>query len=141
MRPEIGTASLESPRARHLRGGDRNRIATGAVNSGAHFFERFLFRDSLWNDALLGLAVAGTPWLIVCALNDWCYYNEYGAENLLRTTALTTAAIGAGVGALWDLSLKQKVVLYDRSRETGVRFDMSPALSRAGGVIRFTATF
>jgi hypothetical protein len=81
MRPEIGTASLESPRARHLRGGDRNRIATGAVNSGAHFFERFLFRDSLWNDALLGLAVAGTPWLIVCALNDWCYYNEYGAKT------------------------------------------------------------
>lgn len=97
--------------------------------------------DSLWNGALLGLAAAGTPWLIVCALNDWCYYNEYGAENLLRTTALTTAAIGAGIGVLWDLSLKQKVVLYDRSRGTGVRFDMVPALSRAGGVIRITATF
>jgi hypothetical protein len=96
--------------------------------------------DSLWNGTLLGLAVAGTPWLIVCALNDWCYYNEYGAENLLRTTALTTAAIGAGVGALWDLSVKQKVVLYDRSRGTAMRLDMGTAFSR-GGAIRFTATF
>jgi hypothetical protein len=68
--------------------------------------------DSLWNGTFFGLAIAGTPWLIVCALNDWSYYNEYGAENLLRTTALTTAAIGAGVGTLWDLSVKRKVILY-----------------------------
>ena len=97
--------------------------------------------DSLWNGALLGLAVAGTPWLIVCALNDWCYYNEYGAENLLRTTALTTAAIGAGVGMLWDLSVKQKVVLYDRPKRTALKIDVGPELSRTGAVIRLTATF
>lgn len=35
--------------------------------------------DSLWNGALIGLAVAGVPWLVVCAANDWCCYNEYGA--------------------------------------------------------------
>jgi hypothetical protein len=95
--------------------------------------------DSLWNGTLLGLAVAGTPWLIVCALNDWCYYNEYGAENLLRTTALTTAAIGAGVGVLWDLSVKQKLVLYDRPRGTAVKIDAGPKLSRTGAAIRLTA--
>lgn len=97
--------------------------------------------DSLWNGTLLGLAVAGTPWLIVCALNDWCYYNEYGAENLLRTTALTTAAIGAGVGALWDLSVKQKVVLYDRLRGTALKIGAGPERSRTGAVIRLSVLF
>jgi hypothetical protein len=71
-------------------------------------------RDSPWKGALIGLALAGTPWLIVCAANDWCYYNEYGAENLLRTTALTTAAIGAGVGALIDVSTPARLRLFPR---------------------------
>ena len=97
--------------------------------------------DSLWNGTLLGLAVAGTPWLIVCAMNDWCYYNEYGAENLLRTTALTTAVIGAGVGALWDLSVKQRIAVYNRPRGMAVKVDAGPELSRKGAMIRVTATF
>ena len=97
--------------------------------------------DSLWNGTLLGLAVAGSPWLIVCAMNDWCYYNEYGAENLLRNTAFTTAAIGAGVGALWDLSVKQRIAVYKRASGTAVKVDARPELSRTGAMIQFTATF
>ena len=73
--------------------------------------------DSVWNGALIGLAVAATPWLIVCAANDWCYYNEYGSENLLRNTALITAAMGAGVGALIDRSIRRQVIIY-RSGDT-----------------------
>lgn len=97
--------------------------------------------DSLWNGTLLGLAVAGTPWLIVCAMNDWCYYNEYGAENLLRNTAFTTAAIGAGVGALWDLSVKRRIAVYKRASGTAVKVDARPELSRTGAMIQLTATF
>jgi hypothetical protein len=136
---------------------DGRETRTPLRDAGAAEVERLLMRisdraqdvtrieversDSPWNGTLLGLAVAGTPWLIVCALNDWCYYNEYGAENLLRTTALTTAAIGAGVGALWDLSVKQKLVLYARPRGTTVKIDAGPELSRTGAAIRLTATF
>jgi hypothetical protein len=93
--------------------------------------------DSLWNGMLLGLAAAGTPWLITCAMNEWCYYNEYGAENLLRTTALTTAAVGAGIGALWDRSVKKKIVLYDRP----AKIHISPQVSRQSAGIWVSATF
>ena len=67
--------------------------------------------DSPWNGALIGLAVAGAPWLAVCAANDWCYYNEYGAENMLRASAFVTAAIGAGLGALFDLSKRTRTTV------------------------------
>ena len=43
--------------------------------------------DSVWNGALLGLAVAATPWLIVCAANDWCYYNPPAGALQRRRTA------------------------------------------------------
>ena len=94
--------------------------------------------DSPWNGALIGLAVAGTPWLIVCATNDWCYYNEYGAENLLRVTALTTAAIGAGVGALVDLSIRQRNTVF---RRASARLHASPTITPARIAIRFSVPF
>ena len=94
--------------------------------------------DSPWNGALIGLAIAGTPWLIVCSSNDWCYYNEYGAENLLRVTALTTAAIGAGVGALIDLSIRQRNTVF---RRASARLHASPTITPARIAIRFSVPF
>lgn len=94
--------------------------------------------DSPWNGALIGLAVAGTPWLIVCAANDWCYYNEYGAENLLRVTALTTAAIGAGVGALVDLSVRRRITVF---RRPSALLHASPTLTPPQVAIRFSVPF
>jgi hypothetical protein len=38
----------------------------------------------------------------------------------LRDRSLTTAVIGASVGALWDLSVKTKIVLFDRQKGTAV---------------------
>ena len=97
-------------------------------------------RDSPWNGALIGLAVAGGPWLAVCAAYDWCYYNEYGAENMLRTTALVTAAIGAGLGALSDLSRRTRTTIYRGPGERGFKLSVSPALS-LGAMVRVSATF
>jgi hypothetical protein len=94
--------------------------------------------DSPWNGALTGLAVAGTPWLIICATNDWCYYNEYGAENLLRFTALATTAIGAGVGALVDLSVRQRITVF---RRASARLHASPTFTPSQVVIRFSVSF
>jgi hypothetical protein len=96
--------------------------------------------DSPWNGALIGLALAGTPWLIVCAANDWCYYNEYGAENLLRTTALVTAGIGAGIGALLDLSMRQRMTLYSASSGRSLTINVSPAQG-SGGLVRISTSF
>lgn len=94
--------------------------------------------DSLWNGTLVGLVVAGTPWLIVCAANDWCYYNEYGAENLLRVTALTTTAIGAGLGALIDLSVRQRITVF---RKTSARSIALPTIAPGRASVRFSVTF
>jgi hypothetical protein len=94
--------------------------------------------DSPWNGALIGFAVAGAPWLIVCATNDWCYYNEYGGENLLRVTALTTTAIGAGLGALIDLSVRQRLTVFRRMH---ARLTASPTITPARAAIRFSVAF
>ena len=96
--------------------------------------------DSPWNGALIGLAIAGVPWLIVCAANDWCYYNEYGAENLLRTTAITTAAIGAGMGALIDRSIRTRIALYPVNGRS-VTLGVAPARSGAGASLRMSILF
>ena len=97
--------------------------------------------DSPWNGLLIGLAAVGTPWLIVCALNDWCYYNEYGAENLLRTTAVTTAVIGAGIGALVDLSIRERITLYQGPSERPLNVSMVPVLLRPGAMVQVSARF
>ena len=97
-------------------------------------------RDSPWNGALIGLAVAGGPWLAVCAANDWCYYNEYGAENMLRTTAVVTALIGAGVGALLDLSKPTRMTIYRASGDRTVDLSVSPVRSN-GAIVRLSTRF
>jgi hypothetical protein len=98
-------------------------------------------QDSIWNGALIGLAVAGTPWLITCAANDWCYYNEYGAENLLRTTAITTALAGAGIGALLDLSMRKRFTIYRVANGRPSTIGVTPAVSATGTSVRISARF
>jgi len=97
--------------------------------------------DSPWNGALIGLAVTGVPWLAVCAANDWCYYNEYGAENMLRTTALVTAGIGAGIGALIDLSKRMRTTIYRASGDRALNLAISPAFSSEGATVRVSVIF
>jgi hypothetical protein len=97
-------------------------------------------RDSPWNGALIGLAVAGGPWLAVCAANDWCYYNEYGAENMLRTTALVTVVIGASLGALFDLSKPTRTTIYPVRADRAVSFSVLP-LAANGAILRVSARF
>jgi hypothetical protein len=83
--------------------------------------------------------VAGGPWLAVCAAADWCYYNEYGAENLLRTTALVTAGIGAGIGALIDLAKPTRMTIFRTSGDRALDIVVSPALSSRGATVRVSA--
>ena len=97
-------------------------------------------RDSPWNGALIGMAVAGGPWLAVCAANDWCYYNEYGAENMLRTTAVVTALIGAGVGALLDLSKSTRMTIYRAAGDRTLDLRVSPVRSN-GAIVRLSTRF
>ena len=94
--------------------------------------------DSAWNGALIGLAVSGAPWLLVCAANDWCYYNEYGAEHLLRATAITTTAIGAGLGALIDLSIRQRTTVFRAPTRSLL---VSPHISGGSAAVRLFVAF
>ncbi len=114
------------------------RLASPAARIDRIAAER---RDSVWNGALIGLAVAGAPWLIACAANDWCYYNEYGSEQLLRRTALTTAAIGAGLGALFDLSRPTRFTVYQATANSSTSVGISPAVSPSGVAVRLVARF
>jgi hypothetical protein len=95
--------------------------------------------DPPWNGALIGLALAGTPWLLVCAVNDWCYYNEYGSENLLRLTAATTTAVGAGIGALIDLSIRRRMTLFQKASTQSLL--VSPNFSGRSAGVRLYVTF
>lgn len=73
--------------------------------------------DSILNGTLIGAAVGGWPWL--GCLAD-CTYGEPGGENLLRVVFAFTTAIGAGVGALVDASIKDRVTVFLSPSRTSV---------------------
>jgi hypothetical protein len=98
-------------------------------------------RDSLWSGTLIGLAAAGIPWLVVCGANDWCYYNEYGGENVLRKAALVTVAMGAGIGALIDASIKRRTTIYRGSGPHSLKMRLGPFISTEGAGIQTSLQF
>lgn len=98
-------------------------------------------KDSLWNGSLIGLAAAGVPWLIVCAANDWCYYNEYGGENLLRRAAIVSTVMGAGIGALIDASLKKRTTVYRAPGQRSLRIQVTPLFSTSKAAFQTSLQF
>jgi hypothetical protein len=97
--------------------------------------------DPPWRGALIGLAAAGGPWLALCAPHDWCYYNEYGGEDLYRRLALVTTGLAAGIGALIDLSIKERVPVYSRPGSAWQNLQISPLLSTSSAGLRLSARF
>ena len=59
---------------------------------------------------------------------------------MLRTTAVVTALIGAGLGALLDLSKPTRTIIYRAPGRKAVHFSVSPVLSY-GAMVRVSATF
>ncbi|MGH9256764.1 MAG: hypothetical protein ACRD3C_19565 [Vicinamibacterales bacterium] len=98
-------------------------------------------RDSVWTGTLIGLAAAGVPWLVVCAANDWCYYNEYGGENALRKAAIVTVAMGAGVGALIDASIIKRAIIYQAPGQRSVNIHISPFISKSETGVQASVRF
>jgi hypothetical protein len=98
-------------------------------------------RDSVLNGTLIGLAAVGVPWLLVCAPNDWCYYNEYGGENMLRKAALTSTGMAAGLGALIDASMKQRRTVFYRPPGQTSGVTISPLLSKSGPGMQMSVRF
>ena len=97
--------------------------------------ERF---DSLWNGTLIGLAVVGGPWAVICSRG--CYYND--GANLIRFIALVTTAIGTGVGTLIDLAIRDRTVVYYRApnrRSPAAR--IGPLLSTSGAGLQVSLRF
>lgn len=75
-------------------------------------------RDPVWKGMLIGAAVVGGPWLLICnPSTDWCEYGD--GENLFRAAALMTTAIGAGIGALIDAAINQRTMIYYRPPTPG----------------------
>lgn len=99
--------------------------------------------DPPWKGTLIGAAVVGGPWLLLCnPATDWCEYGEAGAENLFRVAALITTAIGAGVGALIDLSIKERRTVYYQTpsqQSSGLR--VSPLLWKSAAGIQMSMRF
>jgi hypothetical protein len=97
--------------------------------------------DPPWRGFLIGLAAVGGPWLALCAPSDWCYYNEYGGEDLYRRIAVMTTAVAAGLGALIDLSIKEKVPVYVAPGRAAMRLQVAPIVSPSGAGVQVSARF
>jgi hypothetical protein len=97
--------------------------------------------DSVLNGTLIGLAVVGGPWLLACnPATDWCYYND--GANLYRMIALITSGIGAGIGALVDASIRERVLVYYHAPASGSSgIGVSPFASKSATGMRLTWRF
>jgi hypothetical protein len=97
--------------------------------------------DSVLNGTLIGLAVVGGPWLLACnPATDWCYYND--GANLFRGLALITSGIAAGIGALIDAGIRERVLVYYQApgRQTqGVH--LSPFVSKSAAGVQMSLRF
>ena len=97
--------------------------------------------DSVLNGTLIGLAVVGGPWLLACnPATDWCYYND--GANLYRGIALITSGIAAGIGALIDAGIRERVLVYYQApgqRSSGVQ--VSPFASKSAAGMQLTWRF
>jgi hypothetical protein len=97
--------------------------------------------DSVLNGTLIGLAVVGGPWLLACnPATDWCYYND--GANLYRGIALITSGIAAGIGALIDAGIRERVLVYYQApgqRPSGVH--VSPFASKSAAGMQLTWRF
>jgi len=97
--------------------------------------------DSVLNGTLIGLAVVGGPWLLACnPATDWCYYND--GANLYRGIALITSGIAAGIGALIDAGIRERVLVYYQTpgqRSSGVH--VSPFASKSTAGMQLTWRF
>jgi len=97
--------------------------------------------DSVLNGTLIGLAVVGGPWLLACnPATDWCYYND--GANLYRMIALITSGIGAGVGALVDAGIRERVLVYYQTPARGSSgIAVSPFASKSATGMQLTWRF
>jgi hypothetical protein len=97
--------------------------------------------DSVLNGTLIGLAVVGGPWLLACnPATDWCYYND--GANLYRMIALITSGIGAGVGALVDAGIRERVLVYYQTPARGSSgIAVSPFTSKSSAGMQLTWRF
>jgi hypothetical protein len=97
--------------------------------------------DSVLNGTLIGFAVVGGPWLLACnPATDWCYYND--GANLYRVIALITSGIGAGIGALVDAGIRERVLVYYQSPTRGSSgIGVSPFASKSAAGMRLTWRF
>jgi hypothetical protein len=97
--------------------------------------------DSVLNGTLIGLAVVGGPWLLACnPATDWCYYND--GANLYRMIALITSGIGAGVGALVDAGIRERVLVYYQTPARGSSgIAVSPFASKSSAGMQLTWRF
>jgi hypothetical protein len=97
--------------------------------------------DSVLNGTLIGLAVVGGPWLLACnPATDWCYYND--GANLYRVIALITSGIGAGIGALIDAGIRERVLVYYQPPTRGSSgIGVSPFASKSAAGMQLTWRF
>jgi hypothetical protein len=98
-------------------------------------------RDPVWKGTLIGAAVVGGPWLLVCnPATDWCYYGD--GENLFRGLALITTAIGAGIGALIDVAINERTMVYYRSgNQRSGSVQIAPVVSTSAAGIQMSVRF
>jgi hypothetical protein len=97
--------------------------------------------DSVLNGTLIGLAVVGGPWLLACnPATDWCYYND--GANLYRGLALITSGIAAGIGALIDAGIRERVLVYYQAPgRQSQRVHLSPFVSKSAAGVQMSVRF
>ena len=100
-------------------------------------------RDPVWKGTLIGAAVVGGPWLLLCnPSTDWCYYND--GANLYRGLALITTGIGAGIGALIDAAINPKTTVYyhaPNQTASDSRVRVAPVVARGSAGLQLSVGF
>ena len=94
--------------------------------------------DPLWNGALIGLASAGGPFILI-AVGSGCSYE--GSRYFFCTAAAWTSALGLGAGALIDWARKDRVTVYQAPGQRSSAVRISPLLSKTAAGVQVLVGF
>lgn len=114
--------------------------ATGRHTFAADRVMRIRRTDSVWNGALIGLAVGLGTGIVLVRGN--CTAPDPECEAIVwAALGLPSIAVGTGVGALIDRAVGNGTIYVDRIRAPQRSMTISPVVGRRGSGVRLSLRF